>query len=113
MPWPGNVRELQNVIERTLIISQGRELVFDQRPIRRPRDANGAERAKSNGVSSARPYTELEWKELEKQNLLLGLSQSNWKVQGAGDAAERLEIKPTTLHARMRVLELSKPIGSA
>jgi transcriptional regulator with GAF, ATPase, and Fis domain len=27
--WPGNIRELQNVIERAVILSQGKKLTFD------------------------------------------------------------------------------------
>jgi DNA-binding NtrC family response regulator len=29
-PWPGNVRELQNTVERALILSGGKPLVFEE-----------------------------------------------------------------------------------
>jgi formate hydrogenlyase transcriptional activator len=29
-PWPGNVRELQNVVERSVIVSDGEEFTVDE-----------------------------------------------------------------------------------
>jgi two-component system response regulator AtoC len=39
--WPGNVRELENVIERAVILSHGRELNFEDWPRSTPRNGSG------------------------------------------------------------------------
>ena len=32
-PWPGNVRELENVIERTIVLSDGEEIDYHDLPL--------------------------------------------------------------------------------
>ncbi len=108
MNWPGNVRELRNVMERALIISQGRELNFDGLSADQLLRETDIEVVISDNFSDNHPYTEMEWKENVRRNILLALEQSNWKVQGPGGAAEVLGVKPTTLHARMKTLGLKK-----
>jgi transcriptional regulator with GAF, ATPase, and Fis domain len=53
--------------------------------------------------------TEAEMQRRERDNLLLVLQQANWKIKGAGGAAELMGIKPTTLLARMKKWGLKKP----
>jgi len=36
------------------------------------------------------------------------LGQTGWRVRGEGGAAELLEIKPTTLEARMKKLNIER-----
>ena len=50
----------------------------------------------------ARPYQEARTlKELEAAHIRRVLDAVNWRVRGAGGAAERLGLKPTTLESRM------------
>lgn len=50
-----------------------------------------------------------ELRQREKQNLILALKKSNWKIHGAGGAAEILAVKPTTLISRLKKLGLKRP----
>lgn len=93
-PWPGNVRELRNVIERAMILTRDRTL----------RVTLGA--APTPAIAQT-PTDTLE--ERERAHILLALEQTHWRIRGAGGAAERLAIKPTTLESRMKRLGLRRP----
>jgi formate hydrogenlyase transcriptional activator len=95
--WPGNIRELQNVIERAVILSSGKELkvpIADLKP--RPME-NGA----SNGV--------LTLEEIERRHILYVLEKTHWVFSGPNGAAARLGMKRPTLQFRMRKLGISRP----
>ena len=166
--WPGNVRELQNLVERAVILSQGRTLHFELGPGRndeahpgmpQPADLSSAPLANpalakhptrsasaghrpnadprvtdshltdphlpdpplpdpgitdsvmsrsSTAGDAHKYYTEAEWRELERENLLNVLAQAGGKVSGAGGAAERLGVNPNTLASRLRALGISR-----
>jgi transcriptional regulator with GAF, ATPase, and Fis domain len=53
--------------------------------------------------------SEKDMKELQKRNLEKALEQANWKVSGAGGAAELLGVRPTTLADRIRTYKLKRP----
>jgi len=94
--WPGNVRELANVIERSVIVTPGPTLQLAEwmtgpyQPV--------AEAAGSRTLQ-----------EIERDHILKTLERTRWKVSGPGGAAERLNLKPTTLEARMRKLGIQRP----
>jgi len=111
--WPGNVRELANVIERAVITARDGRLDLD-RAIpggAAPAAATIASGPAASAASpaSARVRTAAELEELERDNLRLALETSGWKIAGAGGAAERLGLKPTTLASRMRALGIQRP----
>ena len=108
--WPGNVRELQNVIERAVITSRGDALHFDLTDlVQAPGSFTpSATIPKTRLVMEVIP--EAEKPQRERENILAALERSNWKVGGAGGAAELLGIKPTTLHSRIKKMGLKKPI---
>ena len=91
-PWPGNVRELRNVIERSLILSEGPVLQVEL-----PRPAAGP--GESSGTLQ----------DLDRQHILDVLGRAGWRIRGRGCAAEILGLKPTTLEARMRKLGIQRP----
>lgn len=100
--WPGNVRELKNVIERAIILAQGEELDFDlpatgitPRPVPLWIDRVEAEF-----------LTESEIRRRERDNLLIVLQKSGWRVGGAKGAAELMGMRPTTLISRIRKMGL-------
>ncbi len=98
--WPGNVRELKNVIERGVILSQGKVLRLDLAMAdilrsSRPRDS------KPDRVG-APIMTEQELVALEKENMLAALRLTNWRVSGLEGAARLIGLKPSTFTDRMK-----------
>ncbi|OJH33513.1 sigma 54-interacting transcriptional regulator [Cystobacter ferrugineus] len=94
--WPGNIRELQNVIERALITSRGKELNIDL-------PASGAQ-VHPEPAKPRKILTEAQIRELERDNLRAALEACGGKQFGKGGAAELLGIKPTTLASRLKKL---------
>lgn len=90
--WPGNIRELSNVIERAMILSS-----HDTLQIELP--------------TLPHEYTVLKksLREGEREMILRVLQKTGWRIRGAGGAAECLDIKPTTLEARMTRLGITRP----
>lgn len=107
--WPGNIRELKNVIERAVILSPSTVLRLDlSMPDLGPEvPLNGQTTAVTS--DNDRVMTEDEMREFQKQNLVAALESSNWRVSGAGGAAEVLGIRPTTLADRIRTYGIQKP----
>jgi len=99
-PWPGNIRELQNEVERLMILSSGAPSALTV-----PGAALTA--LSPNPNTAERVIPEDEWQQLQKQNLLLALRQSQGRVDGPGGAAEQLGLRPTTLRSRMKVLGIA------
>ena len=90
-PWPGNIRQLRNVVERAMIVGTGCRLSI---PL--PEASAGAER--SNRLE-----------EVQKRHIRSVLESVGWRIRGAGGAADRLGLPPTTLETRMAKLGLSRP----
>jgi formate hydrogenlyase transcriptional activator len=94
--WPGNIRELRNAIERAIILGDSSTLRLPAGPITtQPSDPlmtlEAVERA------SAQAY------------IVKVLERTGWRIRGTGGAAELLGLKPTTLEARMKKLEIRRP----
>ena len=104
--WPGNVRELKNLIERAVILSTGTVLRLDL--------AMSGLVAESAADHEPPPpgddiLTEKDMREFQKTNIRRALEQANWKVSGAGGAAEILGVRPTTLADRIRTYQIKRP----
>jgi transcriptional regulator with GAF, ATPase, and Fis domain len=109
--WPGNIRELRNVIERAVILARGGALEFDL-PIADlpPQVVISAEEE----MAVPEFFTEPEMQRRERDNLLVVLEKTGWKIKGAGGAAELLGVKPTTLLSRIKKMGLrreEKPVS--
>ncbi|MGH7655679.1 MAG: sigma-54 interaction domain-containing protein [Gemmatimonadaceae bacterium] len=95
-PWPGNVRELQNVIERSVIVSDTDEFTVDEswlsagQPVRR-----------HHGLASALAIH-------EKAIVEDALRASGGRVSGPSGAAVRLGIPRSTLESKIRTLKIDK-----
>jgi transcriptional regulator with GAF, ATPase, and Fis domain len=46
---------------------------------------------------------------LERQNLILALESTNWRVAGKKGAANLLKIPPSTLSSRLKALGIHRP----
>jgi len=110
--WPGNVRELENLLERAVLLSPGKELRVPLGELKSNVSASVGEIAftDSSGpvVGTTAPVATLE--EAERQHILRALRQTHWRVAGPRGAATLLGMKRTTLQARMRKLGIRRPI---
>jgi formate hydrogenlyase transcriptional activator len=92
--WPGNVRELQNVIERAVILSpKGRFVLGEFAPA--PAGGNARQEARK-------------LEEVERRHILAVLEETGWRVSGDRGAARILDLKRTTLEARMKKLGIHR-----
>ena len=96
--WPGNIRELQNVVERGVILATGSRL--EPGVLALPRQASEG-RPAGAGVQSLA--------DAERQAIRAALDATQWRISGKGGAAQHLEVKPTTLHAKMKKLGIARP----
>jgi DNA-binding NtrC family response regulator len=95
--WPGNIRELQNVVERSVILSQGPELRIAMPEFNRElapvvlvgRVAKGSE-------------------DVERARILQALKEAKGQVSGPDGAAARLGLKRTTLQSRMQKYKIAR-----
>jgi transcriptional regulator with GAF, ATPase, and Fis domain len=97
--WPGNVREMQNVIDRALILSPGPALRLEEALKIAPRRA---------ARSPAAPET---LRDAERAHIIGVLERCAWTLEGRGQAADRLGLRPSTLRNRMRKLDIRRPPG--
>jgi len=117
--WPGNVRELENFVERAVLLSPGKELRV---PISElisepglPPTATSSHRAgapstddSSDDVPASASISTLE--QAEREHILRALQQTQWRIGGPKGAAALLDMKRTTLQARMRKLSIRRPV---
>lgn len=94
--WPGNVRELENVIERALILSKGKPLMFDNIVWSDDHQGNEASIDKEDGF--------LPLDQLMTRHIQQALEITKGRVHGPNGAAQLLGINPSTLRHRMRKL---------
>jgi transcriptional regulator with GAF, ATPase, and Fis domain len=102
--WPGNVRELENVIERAMIRSAGSALILEH--------DLGDRAAVPPAESTATPTGDATLEDVERRHVAEVLRACGWRINGAGNAAERLGLHPNTLRFRMKKLKISRPGAS-
>jgi formate hydrogenlyase transcriptional activator len=101
--WPGNVRELENVIERSVILSQGTDLHV---PL--------AELKLSTGHAAPQIPTLPTLEDTERDHILRALREADWIIGGPAGAAVRLGMKRTTLNSKMKKLGIARhPLRSS
>jgi formate hydrogenlyase transcriptional activator len=91
--WPGNIRELRNVVERAMIVATDMRL-----SIALPPQAKLTVRASLTKIA-----------DVQKAHIQSVVESCGWRIRGAGGAAERLGLRPTTLETRMAKLGLRRP----
>ena len=89
--WPGNIRELENLIERSVILSEGPVLrsPLTELQVELPSDDATLERA-------------------EREHIIRVLRECGGRVAGANGAAVKLGLKRTTLQSKMGKLKIER-----
>ncbi len=122
--WPGNIRELENIIEQSVILSDGQQPLALGRPLVnslfQPATGPagvGAAPAGSGAAPPQPPKDLLDVKQMQQQTereyILSVLVKTNGRVRGSGGAAELLHLKPTTLEYRMEKLGIRKTVTAS
>jgi transcriptional regulator with PAS, ATPase and Fis domain len=96
--WPGNIRELQNVIERSVIVSDSENLSVDESWLgRRPTSPDSPAQRLSERLTSQ-----------EREMIEAALAASNGRVSGPSGAAAKLGIPQSTLDSKIKSLRINK-----
>jgi len=89
--WPGNVRELENVIERALVIGQGKEIVADDLPFSR-KELGPEKFPKSLKI-------------MEQMHIERILEEADWNISRA---ARELDIDRQTLYNKIEKYKITR-----
>ena len=93
--WPGNVRELENLMERSVILSDGRVLKVPLADLRTPDSLRGTE--VDHTLDNA-----------ERQHIIRTLRETGGLMSGPNGAARKLGLKRTTLQSKMGRLNITR-----
>jgi transcriptional regulator with GAF, ATPase, and Fis domain len=107
--WPGNVRELENIIERSMIVSSGTELAIEGIPD----EAAGANAGRPDLAAKVGPGRERTLAEVDRDHILDVCARCGWRINGPGNAAERLGLNPNTLRSKMKKLGIERPLAGS
>jgi formate hydrogenlyase transcriptional activator len=94
--WPGNVRELENLMERSVILSEGEVLRVPLSELR----------ALTSPAESEVPNQNLD--HAERQHIVRILRETRGKISGPDGAAIRLGLKRTTLQSKIQRLGITR-----
>jgi DNA-binding NtrC family response regulator len=93
--WPGNVRELRNVLERAVLLCEGRQI-----------QREGLRFASPVEPEPGRAESSLTLKQVERRHIERLLREEGWHVDLA---AKRLGVPRSTLYRRIKALGLEVP----
>jgi transcriptional regulator with GAF, ATPase, and Fis domain len=96
--WPGNIRELEHLLERAAIMATGPIVSIAELLLMNPQRTEV-----STAAISVKPI-----EQAERENIVAALELANYRIRGTGGAAEILQIKPTTLEAKLVRLGISR-----
>ena len=92
--WPGNVRELENLMERSVILSEGNALRV---PL-----------AELQGASPQAGHLDHTLDTAERSHILRVLRETGGILSGPDGAARKLGLKRTTLQSKMQRLKIRR-----
>ena len=95
LPWPGNVRELENLMERSVILSEGNVLRVPLSELRT-----------ESGALLSQPDQSLDV--AEREHIIRVLRETRGVLSGPDGAARRLGLKRTTLQSKMQRLKIAR-----
>lgn len=94
--WPGNIRELENLMARSVLLTNGPIINFLNLP---------GQNQVMTAVSQGRIKSMIE---NERDHIMSALERCHWKIYGHDGAADLLELNPSTLNSRMKKLGIEK-----
>ncbi|SEV88297.1 DNA-binding transcriptional response regulator, NtrC family, contains REC, AAA-type ATPase, and a Fis-type DNA-binding domains [Chitinophaga sp. YR573] len=101
--WPGNIRELENIIEQSVILNDGKSKLELMRSLTMVAPAVAGE----INIETLEDVKHVQ-KETERAYLISILKRTNGRIRGTNGAAEILNIKPTTLEAKIAKLNIKR-----
>jgi transcriptional regulator with GAF, ATPase, and Fis domain len=101
--WPGNIRELEHLLERAAIMATSPVISLVEPLLPEPSSVPDLAVSARPSIHMVKPL-EL----AEKDNIVEALKISNFRIRGKGGAAQLLDIKPTTLEAKMARLGIHR-----
>jgi formate hydrogenlyase transcriptional activator len=93
--WPGNVRELENLMERSVILSEGTVLSVPLHELH------------TTGSTTV-PHNDHNLKNAEREHIIRVLRETGGILSGTEGAAHRLGLKRTTLQSKMQRLNITR-----
>ncbi|MDR7127926.1 transcriptional regulator with GAF, ATPase, and Fis domain [Algoriphagus sp. 4150] len=101
--WPGNIRELEHLLERAAIMATSPVISLVEPLLYETSYDADLAISEPPSVQLVKPHMKA-----EKDNILKALNISNFRIRGKGGAAELLDVKPTTLEAKMARLGIHR-----
>ena len=103
--WPGNNRELQNVIERAVILCDGKTLSIDETWLQRK---SGQPSRRVVSRASVLVEDKKEFADRERKAIEAALAECHGRVSGTRGAAAKLGIPHQTLESKIASLSIDK-----
>jgi formate hydrogenlyase transcriptional activator len=113
--WPGNVRELENLMERSVILSDGNVLHVPLSEMQGESHTPGQPEQSPDRSSSHSPGRgqDNSLDNAEREHILRVLRETHGVLSGPDGAARRLGLKRTTLQSKMQRLKITRKDYSA
>ncbi len=103
------MRELENVLERAIILSRGSSLELREellgQGVQTVRQGSPHADLAAEGPGAGTATLE----EVEREHIRRVCEDCNWTIKGAGGAAERLGLNPSTVYFRLKKLGITRP----
>jgi len=101
--WPGNVRELENIVERSVILNEGKNKLT----LKQPLIDNSISNPHKSSIETLDDVKQMQM-ETERSHLIAVLKIAKGRIRGQNGAAELLKIKPTTLESKLLKLNIRR-----
>ena len=101
--WPGNIRELEHLLERAAIMASSSVVSLVEPLVSDSSFSPSLTEDENPAKGFVKSHSSA-----EKDNIMRALNLSNFRIRGKGGAAELLDIKPTTLEAKMARLGIRR-----